>query len=96
MRQSVLAAAMALRAGDMWHMTGAVMGSLLTQVAAIGLSVLMMRSPVYGKKLGLLGVVTHSLDLPHFIFYILARETLSTVRSALRGCCIYYCMAGWH
>lgn len=93
-RAAIVAAATALCASDMWHMTGAVMGSLLTQIAAIGLSVLMMRSPAFGRKLGLLGVVTHSLDLLHFVFYVLAMETLSTVLIGIAGV-LYLPLYGW-
>ena len=93
-RQAILAAATALRAGDMWHMTGAVMGSLLTQIAAIGLSAIMMRSPVYGKKLGVLGIVTHGLDLLHFVCYILAMETVSTVLISIAGV-LYLPLYAW-
>ena len=84
-RAGILAAAKALRASDMWHMTGAVMGSVLTQVAGIGISVLMMRSNVFGKKLGFLCAIAHGLDLAHFIFYILAMETVSTVLIGIAG-----------
>jgi len=93
-RAGIAAAAKAILSSDMWHMTGAVTGSLLTQIAGIGLSVLMMRSPVFGKRLGLLGVITHSLDLAHFIAYILAMETLSTVLIGIAGV-LYLPLYGW-
>lgn len=49
-------------------MTGAIMGAILTQIAGVGISVLMLKSETFGKKIGKLGIIMHSLDLIRFGF----------------------------
>ena len=50
-------------AADMWHGAGSVIGGLLWLVAALLLSVLMLKSDVFGKGTAYVGIVTHGLDL---------------------------------
>lgn len=69
----------------MWHMTGTIMGAMLTQIAGVGISVLMLKFETFGKKLGKLGIIVHSLDLIHFGFYILNIQVLSTVFISIAG-----------
>ena len=54
-------------AADMWHGTGAFMGGLLLQSAAVLVSVVMLRSTVFSKTIAWVGIVTHGLDLAHII-----------------------------
>jgi hypothetical protein len=84
-RNQLVAAAEALRASDMWHMTGSVMGSILTQIAGIGISILMIKTPYLGKKIGLLGIITHGLDLTHFFAYVFGFDLISTILIAIAG-----------
>jgi hypothetical protein len=84
-KEHMIAAAEALRALDMWHMTGAVLGSILSQVAGGGISLLMMKCSMFGRRLGLLGVIIHVLDLIHFVFYVVNLELLSTIFIGIAG-----------
>jgi len=52
---------------DMWHGSGAMMGGILLQTGTLLLSVVMLRSPAFGKLLAYLGIVTHGLDLAHLL-----------------------------
>ncbi|HOO34359.1 MAG TPA: hypothetical protein PK466_13515 [Thermotogota bacterium] len=93
-KNNMIAAAEALRASDMWHMTGAFVGSVMIQIASIGISFLMMRSSVFGRKLGIIGVITHTLDLIHFFFFIIDLEVLSTVFIGTAGI-LYLILYAW-
>lgn len=66
-RLQMQAAGEALMAADMWHGTGAFMGGLLLQSAAVLVSVVMLRSTVFSKTIAWVGIVTHGLDLAHII-----------------------------
>jgi hypothetical protein len=93
-KNNMIAAAEALRASDMWHMTGAFFGSLIIQIASIGISVLMMKSSVFGRTLGIIGVITHTLDLIHFFFYITGMELVSTIFRGIAGI-LYLILYAW-
>ncbi|MBN1428013.1 MAG: hypothetical protein JXB07_06480 [Anaerolineae bacterium] len=62
-----LAAGEAILASDMWHGTGASVGSLLLQTSALMISIAMLRSSDFGKFTAWVGVVTHGLDLAHIL-----------------------------
>jgi hypothetical protein len=64
-RQQLLAAGETILATDMWHGTGAFVGGLLVQTAAVLISVVMLRTRVFSRTTGYAGVVTHGLDLVH-------------------------------
>jgi hypothetical protein len=51
----------------MWHGTGAVIGAILLQSGAVLISVVMLRSTVFGKAIAWVGIVTHGLDLAHIV-----------------------------
>jgi hypothetical protein len=57
----------AILATDMWHSTGAFMGGLLAQVGAVLVSVVMLRTRVFSRVTGYVGVATHGLDLLHIV-----------------------------
>jgi len=61
----LLAAGEALLAADIWHGTGSVIGGLLLQIGAVLISIVMLRSSVFGKTIAYLGILTHGLDLAH-------------------------------
>ncbi len=63
----LLAAGEAVLASDMWHGSGALVGGLLMQTATLMLSVVMLRSNLFGKVTAWVGAVTHSLDLLHIL-----------------------------
>jgi hypothetical protein len=78
-RTLLLAAGEAILAADLWHGSGALIGGLLLQTAALLASALMLRGALFGKLTAWLGVVTHGLDLLH----LLAGLLLPTVGAAI-------------
>ncbi len=66
-RNQLLAVGEALLASDIWHGTGAIVGGMLTQIGAVLICVVMLRSPIFGRKLAWLGIVMHGLDLAHIV-----------------------------
>lgn len=66
-RTQLLAAGEAILATDIWHGTGAIMGGVLVQSGAVLISVVMLRSSVFGTTTAYLGIVMHGLDLVHIV-----------------------------
>ncbi|MCP4539376.1 MAG: hypothetical protein GY832_19745 [Chloroflexi bacterium] len=62
-----LAAGESTIASDMWHGTGAIMGGILLQSAWVLISVVMRQSKVFGQVTAHVGILTHGLDLAHFL-----------------------------
>lgn len=65
-KNQLLAAGEALLASNMWNMTGAVVGGILIQIGALGISILMLKDVFWGKAIAIIGIITHSIDLLHF------------------------------
>lgn len=71
MRERLLAAGEAVFASDMYHGTGAVMGGILLQGAALAVSVIMLRGSVFGRLAAWVGIAMYGLDLLHiFVSFI--------------------------
>jgi hypothetical protein len=64
-RSQFLAAGEAILASDMWHSTGAFIGSVLLQSGALLISILMLQGRIFGKATAYVGILTHGLDLLH-------------------------------
>jgi hypothetical protein len=62
-QERFLAAGEALMASDMWHSSGAMIGGILILIAALIVSVVMLRSKNFSKSTAYLGILTHGLDL---------------------------------
>jgi hypothetical protein len=62
-KEQLLGAGEALLATDMFHGSGAIIGGVLMLVAALVLSVLMLRSEAFGRATAYVGIVSHGLDL---------------------------------
>jgi hypothetical protein len=71
-QNQLLAAGEAVLASDMWHGTGAVLGGALIQIGALAFSFLMLPGKVFSKFTAYVGIITHGLDLAHFVFLFLA------------------------
>ena len=63
----ILASGEALLATDIWHGTGAIVGGILVQSGALLISAVMLRSNVFSKTTGYVGILTHGLDLAHIL-----------------------------
>jgi hypothetical protein len=68
MRAQFLAAGEAVLASDIWHGTGAIMGGILLQIGAVLISMVMLRSNVFGRTAAYLGILMNGLDLAHIVF----------------------------
>jgi hypothetical protein len=66
-RMQFLAAGEALLAADVWHGTGAIIGGILAQSGAVLISVVMLRSSVFGKPTAYLGILMNGFDLAHIV-----------------------------
>jgi hypothetical protein len=66
-RTQFLAAGEAILATDIWHGTGAIMGGILVQSAAVLISVVMLRSSVFSRPTAYLGILMHGLDLARIV-----------------------------
>lgn len=66
-RTLFLAAGEAVLASDMWHGSGALVGSLLSQTGAVLVSVLMLGNRAFSRATAYAGIATHSLDLAHVV-----------------------------
>ena len=65
-KNQLLAAGEALLACNMWNMTGAILGGILIQIGALGISILMLKDTNFGKSIAIIGIIMYSLDLLHF------------------------------
>ena len=83
-RSQLLAAGEAILASDMWHGTGAFIGSILLQSGALLISVVMLRGKVFSKTTAYVGILTHGLDLIHLVFLFLVPE-LGRILIAIAG-----------
>jgi hypothetical protein len=70
-RNQVLAAGEAILASDMWHGTGAIMGSFLIQIGALIFSFVMLRGQIFNKFTAYVGIITHGLDFAHLVFLLI-------------------------
>jgi len=64
-KDQLLSAGEALLAADMWHASGAIIGGILMLIAALLLSVIMLKSSNFSKATAYIGILTHGLDLAH-------------------------------
>jgi hypothetical protein len=62
-----LAAGEAVLASDMWHSSGALIGGLLQQIGAVLFAVVMLRSSIFSRFTGWVGLATYGLDLAHIV-----------------------------
>ncbi len=83
-RSQLLAAGEAILASDMWHGTGAIIGSMLLQSGALLISVVMLQGEIFSKAIAYVGILTHGLDLAHLIFLLLV-PGLGTILVAIAG-----------
>ena len=63
----LLAAGESLLVSDMWHGTGATIGSILIQFATTLVSIVMVSSNAFGKGTAYVGIATHGLDLARLL-----------------------------
>jgi hypothetical protein len=70
MKQHLLAACEGMLASDMWINTGAILRGILIESGAIIFSVLMLKTLIFNKATGWVGLLTHGFDLLSIIIGI--------------------------
>jgi hypothetical protein len=83
-KNQLIAAGESILASDMWHGSGAIIGSILLQLGAVILSIAMLNGQVFSKFTGWLGIITHGLDLLHIMFLFII-PTIGVVLLAIAG-----------
>ena len=83
-QSQLIAAGEAILASDMWHGTGAIIGSFLIQIGAFLFSFVMLRGKVFNKFTAYVGIITHGLDFAHLIFLIVI-PTIGIILMAIAG-----------
>jgi hypothetical protein len=73
-KQQLLAAGEAMLATDMWVNTGVIFRGILIETGAVILSILMLKTGVFNKFIGWVGIITHSFDLASVIIGIFNAE----------------------
>ncbi len=63
MKQHLLAACEGMLASDMWINTGAIIRGILIETGAFIFSILMLKTVIFSKATGWIGVLTHGFDL---------------------------------
>ena len=66
-KEQLSAAGEAILASNMWHGTGAMIGGILMLIAALILSVVMLKSAVFGTGTAYIGILTHGFDLARIV-----------------------------
>lgn len=78
-RSQLIAAGEAILASDMWHGTGAIIGSFLIQISALIFSFVMLRGKAFNKFTAYVGIITHALDFAHLIYSYLFFQQLESL-----------------
>jgi hypothetical protein len=84
-RATLRAAAEATLAGDVWHSTGSLVGGILLMGAGVLVSVLMLRSGLFGWVAGWSGILSHGLDLGHIVINLATGGNLGDYLMAVAG-----------
>ena len=64
-KEQILTVGEALMASDMWHSSGAMIGGFLMLIAALIVSVVMLKSENFSKATAVVGILTYGFDLVH-------------------------------
>lgn len=86
MKQHLLAACEGMLASDMWINTGAIIRGLLIETGAIIFSILMLKTLIFNRATGWVGLLTHSFDFLSIligIFYSPIKEIFTMVAGPL-------------
>jgi len=86
MKQHLLAACEGMLASDMWINTGAIIRGVLIETGAIIFSVIMLKTLIFSKATGWVGVLTHGFDLLSTIagiFYTPVKDIFTMVAGPL-------------
>ena len=86
LKNQLLAACEGMLASDMWINTGAIIRGILIESGAIIFSIIMLKTLVFNKATGWVGILTHSFDLLSIViglFYAPIKEIFTMVAGPL-------------
>lgn len=83
-RSQLIAAGEAILASDMWHGTGAIIGSFMIQIGALIFSFVMLRGKIFNKFTAYVGIITYGLDFAHLIFLLVVPK-IGIILMAISG-----------
>ncbi|MBN1499806.1 MAG: hypothetical protein JW982_06620 [Spirochaetes bacterium] len=86
MRQHFLAACEGMLAEDMWINTGSIIRGILIEAGAVIFSILMLKTLIFNKATGIVGLLTHGFDFMSIIigiFYAPMKEIFTMVAGPL-------------
>ncbi len=86
LKDQLLAACEGMLASDMWINTGAIIRGILIETGAIIFSIIMLKTLVFNKVTGWVGILTHGFDLSSIVaglFYPPTKEVFTMVAGPL-------------
>lgn len=86
MKQQLLAACEGMLVSDMWINTGAIIRGILIESGALIFSIIMLKTLVFNKITGWVGILTHGFDLSSIVcglFYPPTKEIFTAVAGPL-------------
>ena len=95
-KDQLLAVGEAVIASDMWHSTAGFLAGIFMQGAFVFISVIMLRTPEFGKATAVTGILANGLDLLH-VFVALFAPTLATILLSIGGVIylLWFPLLGW-
>lgn len=81
----LLAAGEAIIASDMYKSTGGIMGGIFLQSAAVLISVAMLRSSNFNKKIAYIGIIGNGLDLARIVLNIFIPGNSADILMVIAG-----------
>lgn len=66
-KSQLLSAGAAIKAADIWHGTGPVIGGLMMQTGILVISIIMLGNNVFSRFTAITGIITLGLDLLHIV-----------------------------
>ncbi|WP_372933795.1 hypothetical protein [Mariniphaga sediminis] len=85
-KQQLLAACEGMLASDMWINTGAIIRGILIETGAVIFSILMLKTTIFNKTTGWIGLLTHGFDLSSIViglFYQPIKEAFIMIAGPL-------------
>ncbi|MEZ5070003.1 MAG: hypothetical protein R2751_03285 [Bacteroidales bacterium] len=94
-KQQLLAACEGMLASDMWINSGAILRGIFIETGALLFSVLMLKTSVFSRATGLVGILTHGFDLASVlagVFYAPVKEVFTMTAGPLY--LVWFAMVG--
>lgn len=96
-KSQLLAAGEAVLASDMYHSTGSAVGGVLLQLAAVIVSVVMLKSKNFGKLVAYVGIIGNGSDLVRIVMNLLIPGNFGDYLMIIAGplFIVWFSMLAW-